>query len=303
MASNESDFAETQELDLEDRGPGVGAAQTSAQRMLKVGVLYLVAIIVLACLVAPYVFMILQSVAPWDEVNRRIFPTSITFRSYVWIWTGGEIGIPRPWLRALGNSTFVTAVNTFTRVSVGALVGFSLALLNFKGRRAINRFILFHMFYPSIILLVPTFLVVQNVGLYNTYGGMIAPMLVDIWAIFMYTNFFRTMPIELLEAARMDGAGTFRLLWSILLPMSIPMTSVIVLFLFMARWIELMWDLIIVRDANLQTLNVLLQTMFGPYGGFPGPLYAASVLLTFPILILFTIFSKRFVSGIQFTVK
>jgi multiple sugar transport system permease protein len=303
MASNESDFAETQELDLEDRGPGVGAAQTSAQRMLKVGVLYLVAIIVLACLVAPYVFMILQSVAPWDEVNRRIFPTSITFRSYVWIWTGGEIGIPRPWLRALANSTFVTAVNTFTRVSVGALVGFSLALLNFKGRRAINRFILFHMFYPSIILLVPTFLVVQNVGLYNTYGGMIAPMLVDIWAIFMYTNFFRTMPIELLEAARMDGAGTFRLLWSILLPMSIPMTSVIVLFLFMARWIELMWDLIIVRDANLQTLNVLLQTMFGPYGGFPGPLYAASVLLTFPILILFTIFSKRFVSGIQFTVK
>jgi multiple sugar transport system permease protein len=303
MASNSSEFGDTEELKLEDRGTSVGAAETRTQRRLKIMALYLVALVVLACLVAPYVFMILQSLAPWDEVNRRFIPTSLTLRSYVWMWTGGEVGIPRPWLRALFNSFFVTSVNTLTRVTVGAVVGFALALLNFKGRKQINNFILFHMFYPSIILLVPTFLVVQNVGLYNTYGGMMVPMLVDIWAIFMYTSFFRTMPIELLEAARMDGAGTFRILWSILLPMSIPMTTVIVLFLFMARWIELMWDLIIVRDSNLQTLNVLLQTMFGPYGGFPGPLYAASVLLTLPILILFTIFSKRFVSGIQFTVK
>ncbi len=303
MASNGNDIAGTKQLELEDRQPSVGAAETSTQRILKVGALYGVALVVLACLIAPYVFMVVQSVAPWDEVNRRFIPTSLTARSYIWMWTGGEVGIPRPWLRSLFNSFFVTSVNTLSRVTVGAVVGFALALLNFKGRKYINNFILFHMFYPSIILLVPTFLVVQRIGLFNTYGGMMAPMMVDIWAIFMYTSFFRTMPIELLEAARIDGAGTFRILWSVLLPMSIPMTTVIVLFLFMARWIELMWDLIIVRDAQLRTLNVLLQTMFGPYGGFPGPLYAASVLLTLPILILFTIFSKRFVSGIQFTVK
>jgi multiple sugar transport system permease protein len=128
-------------------------------------------------------------------------------------------------------------------------------------------------------------------------------MMVDVWSIFMFTNFFRSMPSELLDAAHIDGASNLRILWSILLPMSIPMTTVIVLFLFMQRWIVLMWDLIVMKDPMKQTLNVLLQTMFGPYGAYPGPLYAASVLLTFPVLILFTIFSKRFISGIQFTVK
>jgi multiple sugar transport system permease protein len=295
---------DTTQLELGDQeGPTLGEAETSFSRVVKVVALYAVALLVLSVTVLPYLYMLLQSLAPWDEVNRRFFPTALNIRSYVWIWTGGEVGTPKPWLRALGNSVFVTMVNTFTRVIVGALVGFALAILSFKGRKRVNDFILFHMFYPAIILLVPTFLVIRNLGLYNTYGGMIVPMLVDVWAIFMYTNFFKSIPVQLIEAARIDGAGNFRILRSILLPMSRPMTTVVFLFLFMQRWIVLMWDLIVVKDAQKQTLNVLLQTMFGPYGSYPGPLYAASVLLTFPILVLFSFFSQRFVEGIEFTVQ
>jgi multiple sugar transport system permease protein len=87
------------------------------------------------------------------------------------------------------------------------------------------------------------------------------------------------------------------------MPMSKSITTVVFLFLFMERWTELLWDMIVVRSDGMLTLNVLLSQMFGPYGGYPGPMYAASVLLTVPIIILFLFFSKQFKEGMQFTLK
>lgn len=281
----------------------LGQTRTPLRRSVRLAALYLVATVFLVITALPYFYMVVQSVAPWDEVNRTFVPSSLTFRSYTWIYTGGQIGTPKPWLRSLFNSLFVTLTDTVTRIAIGALAGYALAVLAFRGQKRLNDFVLFHMFYPAIILLVPTFLVVRNLQLYNTYGGMIIPLLVQTWAVYMYTSYFRSIPQALIDAARIDGAGNLRILWNIMLPMSASMSTVIFLFLFMQRWIVLMWDLIVVKDPAKQTLNVLLQTMFGPYGNYPGPLYAGSVLLTFPILILFSLFSRRFVEGIHFTVK
>lgn len=287
------------ELDLE-RPVTVEAAPLG---WLRSSAIYIVGLSALVVMVFPYFYMLAQSLAPWDQVNRVVVPSAVTLRSYFWIFTGGQVGDPKPWLPALFNSFLVTTSDTVSRLVVAALAGYALGVLVFRGRSLINNFILFHMFYPGIILLVPTFLIVRQLGLYNTYLGMIVPLLVDVWAIFMYSNFFRSVPMETIEAARMDGASEARIVWSIMVPMSSSITTVIFLFLFMQRWIELMWDLIVVKDPNKQTLNVLLATLFGPFGGFPGPLYAAAVLLTFPVLLLFIIFSKRFVQGIEFTVK
>jgi multiple sugar transport system permease protein len=265
--------------------------------------LYLVALFALVITASPYVYMLAQSLAPWDEVQVLFFPTSLTLRSYRWLWTGGEFGIPRPWMRSLLNSLAVTAADTISRVVLGAIVGYALSVLAFRGQRAVSSFILFHMFYPAIILLVPTFLIIQNLGFFNTYMGMILPWVVSVWAVFMYSNLFGTIPRELVEAARLDGAGELTIIARVMVPMASSITTVIFLFLFMERWVELLWDLIIVSDPNRRTLNVLLATMFGPYGSFPGPLYAASVLLTFPILFLFIAFSRSFVSGVEFVIK
>ncbi len=265
--------------------------------------LYAVALFALVITASPYVYMLAQSLAPWDEVQRSFIPSSFTLRSYEWLYTGGEFGLARPWMRGLLNSFIVTAADTAGQVFFGAIVGYALSVLAFRGQRAINNFILFQMFYPSIILLVPTFLVIQNLGFYNTYFGMILPYVLSVWAIFMYANFFGTIPSELIEAARLDGAGELTIIARVMVPMSVSITTVIFLFLFMQRWVELMWDLIIVSDPELRTLNVLLATMFGPYGSYPGPLYAASVLLSFPVLILFLLFSRSFVSGVEFVIK
>lgn len=264
---------------------------------------YTLAFALLIVMVYPYLYMVLNSFAAWDQVDKHLIPTEFTFRSYEWMLTGGDVGISRPWIRSFFNSVIVSTGSTFLMMVTGLTVAYALAKMKFKGRDTVNNFILFHMFFPGIILLVPTFLIIQNVGLYDTYLGMILPKAVSLWAIFMYTNFFRAIPDSFIEAARIDGANDWKILFKIILPMSKSITTVIFLFLFMERWTELLWDMIAVQSDEMLTLNVLLSQMFGPYGGYPGPLYAASVLLTIPIVILFLIFAKKFQDGMQFTLK
>ncbi|WP_082233185.1 carbohydrate ABC transporter permease [Halobacillus massiliensis] len=270
---------------------------------LKLTFLYIAAFSVLIVMVAPYIYMVLGSFAVWDQVDRKIIPTQFTLRSYEWLFFGGEGANARPWLRAFFNSIFVSTTSAVLMIATALLVGYSLAKLKFKGNRMINNVILFQMFYPAVILLIPLFLIIRYFGMYDTYWAMILPKAVNLWAIFMYTNFFRGLPDELIEAAKIDGASQWKIVWKIVLPMSKSITTIIFLFVFMERWVELLWDMLVVNSENMLTLNVLLAQMFGPYGGYPGPMYAASVLLTLPILILFIIFSKNFKKGMQFVLK
>jgi multiple sugar transport system permease protein len=278
-------------------------AATRPEHRARTALLYIVALLILLVTVLPYVYLVLQSLAPWDQVDKVWVPRALSLHSFQWLLSGGQYGAPQPWGRAFLNSVLVTAVDSLSMVAVGGIVGYALSVMVFRGRRMINNFILFQMFYPSIILLVPTFLLVRVLGLYNTYWAMIIPQLVNLWAIFMYTGFFRSVPKDIIDSARIDGAGDLNIIFRLMLPMSRSITTVIFLFLFMQRWTELMWDLIVVKDPSHQTLNVLLTTQFGPYGSYPGPLYASGVLLTVPIVILFLIFSRNFVEGVQFVLK
>ncbi|WP_261131494.1 carbohydrate ABC transporter permease [Bacillus sp. Marseille-Q3570] len=270
---------------------------------LKITLLYILATTVLLIMVFPYLYMVLGSLAPWDQVDRKIIPTDLSLRSYEWLFSGGDGNLARPWLRAFFNSVFVTLASTILMLATAIMVGYALAKLKFRGRHVINNVILFQMFYPAIILLIPLFLIVKYFGMYDTYWAMILPKAVNLWAIFMYTNFFRSLPDEIIEAAKIDGASQLKIIWKVVLPMSKSVTTIIFLFLFMERWVELLWDMLVVNSEKMLTLNVLLAQMFGPYGGYPGPMYAASVLLTLPILILFIIFSKNFKDGMQFVLK
>ncbi|GGF29777.1 sugar ABC transporter permease [Halobacillus andaensis] len=275
----------------------------AGNKKLKLSLLYTVAFTVLLVMVSPYLYMVLGSFAVWDQVDRKLIPTEFTLRSYEWLFFGGEGANARPWMRAFFNSVIVSTTSSILMIATALLVGYSLAKLKFKGNRLINNVILFQMFYPAVILLIPLFLIIRYFGMYDTYWAMILPKAVNLWAIFMYTNFFRGLPNELIEAAKIDGASQWKIVWKIVLPMSKSITTIIFLFVFMERWVELLWDMLVVNSEDMLTLNVLLAQMFGPYGGYPGPMYAASVLLTLPILILFIIFSKNFKKGMQFVLK
>ncbi|WII38187.1 carbohydrate ABC transporter permease [Paenibacillus thiaminolyticus] len=278
----------------------VGSKQNNKLRLT---IRYILATLLLLVMVYPYLYMVLNSFADWSQVDRKLIPASYSLKSYEWLFTGGETGIARPWLNAFVNSVIVSVVSTALMMLFGVMVAYALSKLNFKGRDTVNNFVLFHMFFPAIILLIPNFLLIQKVGLYDTYWAMIIPKAVSLWAIFMYTNFFKAIPTVFIEAAKLDGASDFKILYRIMMPMSRSITAVIFLFLLMERWTELLWDMIVVRSDSMLTLNVLLSQMFGPYGGYPGPLYAASVLLTLPIIIMFLVFGKKFKEGMQFSLK
>lgn len=264
---------------------------------------YIATTIILLICIFPFIYMILQSLAPWHEIDRTFIPSGLTLRSWKWLFGSGVTTGDAPWIQAFFNTAFVSTVSTILQLLIALMVSYGLAKVPFIGRSKINNFILFQMFFPGIILLVPQFLMITKTNLIDTYVGMILPGLLNLWAIFMYTNFFKAIPDTLIEAAKLDGAKEKDILFRIVLPMSKSITSVIFLFLFTGRWTDLLWDMLMTKSNGTLTLNVLLSQMFGPYQDYPGPMYAGSVLLTMPLVILFLIFSNRFKEGMDFALK
>lgn len=264
---------------------------------------YLITILVMLIMIFPFVYLVLHSFADWDQVDRKLIPSSFSLRSWSWLLGDSATAANAPWIGAFINTIIVATISTVLMMLFALTVGYALAKVNFKGKKLVDNFIIFQMFFPGIILLIPQFLLVTKMGLLDSYTGMIAPTAISLWAIFMYTNFFRAIPDTLIEAAKLDGANDLTILFKVVLPMSKSITTVIFLFLYTERWTNLLWDMIVSKSDQTVTLNVLISQMFGPYGTYPGPMYAASVLLTIPLIIIFLVFSKRFQDGMQFTLK
>ncbi|MCC0783103.1 carbohydrate ABC transporter permease [Clostridioides sp. ES-S-0108-01] len=259
-------------------------------------------LIILAMSLFPYYYMIIQSFASWNQVDKVIIPTSFDLSSYKYLLGGAGGATVSMWIKALVNSFIVSLPTAIMSVVVGLLVGYSISKMKrFKGEKFIMNTLLFQMFFPVIILLVPRYMLTKP--LTNTYIGMIIPLSVSIWGIFMYINYFKSLPNDVFEAARIDGASELRILGSIAFPVTKSVTTIVFLSTFMSRWGELMWDMLISPKVDMQTLNVLISTQFKPMGNLPGTMYAASVILTLPIIIMFLCFSKHFKEGINFMLK
>ncbi|WP_179394135.1 carbohydrate ABC transporter permease [Lacticaseibacillus absianus] len=264
---------------------------------------YVLTTCVMLLMIYPFIYLVLNSFAAWDQVDKKLIPTHYTLRSWQWLFSNNATAAPAPWLHAFFNTFVVTTLSVALMMLFAIIVAFALSKLNFRGKKFTNNFLLFQMFFPGIILLVPQFLLVTKVGLIDSYAGLILPTAVSLWAIFMYTNFFKSIPDTLIESATLDGATPLQILFKIIVPMSKSITTVIFLFLYTERWTTLLWDMIVSKSDGTVTLNVLISQMFGPYGTYPGPMYAASVLLTLPLIVLFLLFSKNFQQGMQYTLK
>lgn len=268
---------------------------------VKTAIIVVITVILLVISLFPFYYLVVQSITPWDKVDKILVPSEFTMRSYEYLIGKGGASNSTMWIKALFNSFVVAFPTAILSVVIGLAIGYSVSKLNFKGGKMIMNTLLFQMFFPAIILLVPRYMIAKPLA--NTYSGMIIPMCISIWAIFMYINYFKTIPNEMFEAAKIDGAGDIKILMHIAFPITKSVTTIVFLSIFMQRWCELMWDMLIAPDIKMQTLNVLISTQFKPMGAFPGPMYAASVILTLPIIILFLCFSKHFKEGISFMLK
>lgn len=261
----------------------------------------IVTLILLVISLFPYYYMVLQSFTEWKSVDKTVMPTKLTLDSYRYLLGKGGSSNPYLWVKALLNSFVVSIPTAIISVAVGLMTGYAATHMEYKGKGIIRSSLLFQMFFPVIILLVPRYMIVKPLA--NHYSGMILPLVISIWGIFMYMNYFKTVPKAIFEAAKIDGASDFRILYNIALPSTKSISVIVLLSVFMTRWNELMWDMLIAPNVNVQTLNVMISTQFNQNSNIPGPMYAASVVLTLPVIILFLCFSKYFKEGINFMLK
>jgi multiple sugar transport system permease protein len=200
----------------------------------------------------------------------------------------------------LGNSVLVTVVVTAGRVFFDSLAGYALSRLHFRGRGFLFATVLAVMSVPGVALLVPKFLIVTYLGIYDTYTAMILPLIVDAAGVFIMKQFFDSVPISIEEAARMDGASVFRTFWSVVLPMARPALITLTILSFQGSWNEFSHFLVTTQSPEKRTLVTGLASLTSGERGagtqFPLKLGAA-FLTTIPVALLFFAFQRHFVRG------
>lgn len=198
------------------------------------------------------------------------------------------------------NSVVVTLLVTAGRVFLCSLAGYALARIKFRGRGAVFTAILAVMAVPGVVLLIPKFLVLNYLGIYNTYPALVLPLLVDAAGVFIMKQFFESIPESVEEAARIDGAGTFRIFWSVVLPMAKPALITLTILSFQGSWNELPHFIVASQDPRLFTLTKGVATLTSGQLG-SGQQYpitmAAALLMTIPVAIVFFAFQKHLVRG------
>jgi multiple sugar transport system permease protein len=199
-----------------------------------------------------------------------------------------------------GNSVVVAVFVTLGRVFFDSLAGYALARLRFRGRGAVTLAVVATMAVPGVVLLIPKFLIIKQFGIYDTYAGMIVPLLADAAGVFIMKNFFESIPVSLEEAAKLDGAGVFRTFWSVVLPIARPALITITIIAFQSSWNELPHFLVSRQSPETNTLTTgvagLLTGALGSGNRYPLKL-AAAVLMTIPVAAMFFVFQKRIISG------
>jgi multiple sugar transport system permease protein len=198
------------------------------------------------------------------------------------------------------NSLVVTLFVTGGRVLLDSLAGYALARLRFPGRKLLFAGVIAVMAVPPVVLLIPKFLVLNQIGIYDTYSAMILPLLADAAGIFIMKQFFESIPVSVEEAARIDGAGPFRMYWSVVLPMAKPALITLTILSFQGSWNEFTNVLVSVQNPNLYTLpRGLADLVSGSLGaGTQYPLkLSAALLATIPVAVVFILFQRHFVRG------
>ncbi|MCZ7376221.1 carbohydrate ABC transporter permease [Micromonospora sp. WMMC250] len=220
------------------------------------------------------------------------FPDPLTLAGFERIFGGTNFPL---WL---GNSLLVTVLVTVGRVFFDSLAGYALARLRFAGRGGLFAAVIAVMAVPGVVLLIPKFLVLNQLGIYNSYAGLVVPLLADAAGVFIMKQFFESIPVSVEEAARIDGASIFRTFWSVVLPMAKPALITLTILSFQGSWNEFPHSLVSVQDPDLFTLpRGLADLVSGSLGkGTQYPLkLGAALLATIPVAIIFVVFQRYFV--------
>ncbi|HWD39383.1 MAG TPA: carbohydrate ABC transporter permease, partial [Fimbriimonas sp.] len=252
-------------------------------------------------MVTPVVWMVSTAFKPESDVLKpdpRWIPEHATFENFRNLFARAD---EFPVLRWLANSVGIALAVTFLVLLISSMAAFALSRLQFKGRDSLFYLIVATMVIPSQVMLIPVFLIVTKLGLFNTYAGIVLPGLASAFGVFLLRQFFVAIPRDFEEAAYLDGAGLWTTYSRVIMPLAKPALATLAIFTFMGSWNSFEWPLIVTNDIEMRTLPVGLSIFQGRYNLEYGITMASSLLTTLPMIVAFLFFQKRITEGIALT--
>jgi multiple sugar transport system permease protein len=256
---------------------------------------HLVLIPVAIVMIVPLAWMLMTSLQTLNET--RHFPPTMLPASPQWS-NYKEVLRDAPFGRWFANTVIVTVASVLGNLVFCSLAGYAFARIKFFGREVVFILVLATLMIPFQVVIIPTFLIVRKLGLIDTLGALILPNLAGAFGIFLLRQFFRSLPIELEEAARIDGASRLGVLFKIVLPLSGPALATLAVITFLWTWNDFLWPLITIYNPNHMTLQLGLATFQGAHQSTTNLLMAANVMSVLPVLLLFFLAQRYFVRGI-----
>ena len=262
--------------------------------------LYTVVTLGFVAVITPFVWMILGSFKPQGELLRvppTWWPESPTLDNYRSLFS------KQSFLRYFFNSTIVAVVITVANVTFSSMVGYALAKLKFRGKKLVFALVMGTLMIPGMVTFVPLFVLVANLGMVDSYPGLILPFLVTPFGVFLMRQFIMQLPDDLLDAGRIDGAGELRIFRQIILPLCGPGLATLGILTFLGSWNSFLWPLVVAQTQDYYTLPVALALFSNNQQFIPnyGVLLAGATVVVVPVLIVFLIFQRRFIEGIAST--
>ena len=246
----------------------------------------LVGLLALAA-VAPFLYMVSTSLQGEIDVLRG------SPQNYA-----GALGA-LPFGRFFLNSAIVAACVAVAQVLTSAMAAYAFARLRFPGRDRLFLAFLSVLLVPAMVLLIPRFLIINAFGWVDSYAGLISTELVSVWGIFLLREFFRTLPRDLEDAARLDGAGEWTILWRVILPLSTPAIATLAVFAFVDQWRNFLWPLVATRSVEMRVVEVGLASFHELYATNWPYQMAAAVTATLPLVVVFLVAQRYFIRGLQ----
>jgi len=245
--------------------------------------------------IAPLLWMLSVSFMQTGEATHfppPLLPAAPTLHNYHELFAKAGMG------RYLFNSFLVATCVTLLSLLFNTMAGYAFAKLKFAGREQTFRVLLAALVIPAQVAMMPLFLLLKQMGLVNTYAGAVVPGMAAIFGIFLVRQYARSIPDELLEAARIDGAGEFRIFFQIVLPALKPILVTLAIFSFLGAWNDFMWPLIVLSDQDLQTLPVALASLSREHVQDNELMMAGSVVTIVPVLLLFLALQRHYIQGL-----
>lgn len=244
---------------------------------------------------APLAWMVSVSFMPMGEASGfppPLLPSAVTLDNYRELFARTGIG------RAFANSLLVSLGITLGSLAINTAAGYAFAKLRFRGRDRLFQMLLAALVVPAQVAMLPLFLLMKQLGLVNTLGGVVVPALAGVFGIFLVRQYARSIPDALLEAARIDGAGELRIFVQVVLPMLKPVLVTLAIFSFMAAWNDFMWPLIVLADQGQYTLPVALAALSREHIMDVEMMMAGAVVTVLPVLMLFLALQRWYMQGL-----